>query len=102
MDSEFGRGFITNIMLVAKHFGLPPDQAWPGVSDHLTELIIPETFARTEVEDLVIMLRKKVMWHQMGHMDSEDAEDVRRVLNRLVTAIDRHLGIADPQTGKYD
>ncbi len=102
MDSEFGRGFITNIMLVAKHFGLPPDQAWPGVSDHLIELIIPETFAGTEVEDLVIMLRKKVMWHQMGHMDSEDAEDVRRVLNRLVTAIDRHLGIADPQTGKYD
>ena len=102
MDSEFGRGFITNIMLVAKHFGLPPDQAWPGVSDHLTELIIPETFARTEVEDLVIMLRKKVMWHQMGHMDSEDAEDVRRVLNRLVTAIDRHLGIADSQIGKYD
>ena len=102
MDSEFGRGFITNIMLVAKHFGLPPEQAWCGVSDHLTELIIPKIFAGTEVEELVIMLRKKVMWHQMGKMDADDAEDVRRVLNRLVLAIDRHLGIADPQVGKYD
>ena len=42
------------------------------------------------------------MWHQMGQMDADDAEDVRRVLNRLVKAIDRHLGIPDPQIGKYD
>jgi hypothetical protein len=35
-------------------------------------------------------------------MDKEDAAEVVRVINRLVVAIDRELGIEDPQVGKYD
>jgi len=50
----------------------------------------------------VTMLRKKIMWHQIGSMDKEDAELVIRVLRRLLVAIDRNLGIPDPQVGKYD
>jgi hypothetical protein len=102
MESTFGRGFITNIMLVTKHFALSPEKAWPGVSDHLLELEVPEMFVGTEVEELVTMLRKNIMWHQNGQMDSEDAEAVMRILRRLVLAIDRQLGISDPQIGKYD
>lgn len=102
MESQFGRGFITNIMLIARHFALPPEQAWAGVSDHLTEMQVPEQFLGTEVEELVTMLRKNVMWHQNGSMDKEDAESVVRILKRLVVAIDRNLGITDPQIGKYD
>ena len=102
MDSQFGRGFITNIMLISKHFALPPEQAWPGVKDHLTEMQVPEQFQGTEIEELVTMLRKKIMWHQDGSMDKEDAESVIRILRRLVTAIDRNLGIPDPHVGKYD
>jgi hypothetical protein len=102
MDSQFGRGFITNIMLVAKHFAMPPEQAWGGVSDHLTEMQVPEQFLGTDVEELVTLLRKNIMWHQPGTMDKEDAQSVIRILNRLVVAIDRHLGIPDPQIGKYD
>ncbi|HDQ07514.1 MAG TPA: hypothetical protein ENN44_01835 [Methanoculleus sp.] len=102
MESQFGRGFITTIMLVCKHFALPPEKAWPGASDHLLELEVPEMFAGTEVDELVTMLRKNIMWHQNGQMDAEDAEAVMRILRRLVLAIDRQLGISDPQIGRYD
>jgi hypothetical protein len=102
MESTFGRGFVTNLVLIAKHFGLPPDQAWGGVADHLTEMELPEMFRGTPVEDLTIKLRKRILWHQTGTLDREDAADVIRLLNRLVIAIDRELGIADPQTGKFD
>jgi len=43
-----------------------------------------------------------VIWHQPGIMDKEDTADVRRLLNRLAVAIDTHLGIQNPDTGKYD
>ena len=102
MDSQFGRGFITNIWLITKHFALPPQQAWAGVKDHLNEMQVPPQYKGTEIEELVTMLRKNVMWHQDGQMDAEDAEAVLRILKRLVVAIDRDLGIPDPQIGKYD
>ena len=102
MESQFGRGFITNIMLISKHFALPPEQAWAGVKDHLTEMQVPEQYKGTDIEELVTMLRKNIMWHQNGSMDKEDAESVIRILRRLVVAIDRNLGIPDPHVGKYD
>lgn len=102
MKSEFGRGFVVNLMLLAKHFGLPPEKAFYGASDHLDDLILPEEFRGTEIEELVERLRKQVIWHQPGTMDREDAADVRRLINRLAIAIDKHLGIPDPDTGKYD
>jgi hypothetical protein len=102
MESTFGRGFVTNLMLIAKHFGLPPEEAWGGVADHLTELELPDRFRGTPVEDLTARLRKRILWHQQGTMDREDAAEVIRLLNRLVVAVDRELGIEDPQVGKYD
>ncbi|RXE55514.1 hypothetical protein ABH15_12435 [Methanoculleus taiwanensis] len=102
MKSEFGRGFVVNLMLLAKHFGLPPEKAFYGASDHLDDLILPEEFRGTEIEELVERLRKQVIWHQPGTMDREDAADVRRLINRLAIAIDKHLGIPDPDAGKYD
>ena len=100
--SNFGRGFVINLMLLSRHFGLPPEKAFFGAADHLTDLIVPEQFRETEIGELVEDLRKKVIWHQPGVMDKEDAADVRRVLNRLGIAIDVHLGIPDPDAGKYD
>ncbi len=74
-----------------------------GRKDHMTGMQVPEQFrGGTEIEELMTMLRKKIMWHQDGTMDKEDAESVIRVLRRLVVAIDRNLGIPDPQVGKYD
>jgi hypothetical protein len=101
MASSFGHGFITSIMLIAKHFALPTDQAWFGAADHLDGLVVPDQFKGTEVDELVTLLRKKVVWHQPGTMDKEDARDVIATLNRLVLAIDRALGIKDPDIGSY-
>ncbi len=101
MANQFGHGFITNIMLIAKHFGLPPDQAWQGAGDHVDGLVLPEKFRGTEVEELTTLLRKKVVWHQPGTMDKEDARDVVFTLNRLVVAIDRELGIKDAEAGEF-
>lgn len=102
MESQFGRGYITNLVLLAKHFGLPPDEAWGGTADHLTEMMLPDQFRGTPVEDLTVALRKRVLWHQPGTMDREDAEEVIRLLYRLIVAIDRQLGIEDPRIGTYD
>ncbi|NLD56922.1 MAG: hypothetical protein GX651_02155 [Methanomicrobiales archaeon] len=101
MAHQFGHGFITSIMLIAEHFGLPPENAWMGVGDHVEGLVVPERFTGTEIEDLTTLLRKKVIWHSPGTMDKEDAQDVIRVLNRLVIAIDRELGIADASVGEF-
>ncbi len=101
MESKFGRGFITSITLICKHFALPPDQAFYGVADHLDGLEIPPQFRGTEIEELVTQLRKRIVWHQPGSMDKEDAAEVIRVLNRLIIAIDKALGITDPDLGEF-
>lgn len=102
MTSKFGRGFVVNLVLLAKHFALPPEQAFYGAADHLDELVLPPQFQGTEVESLLTQFRKRVIWHQPGTMDREDYADVIRLMNRLTIAIDRELGIADPDIGAYD
>jgi hypothetical protein len=102
MPSKFGHGFIVNLVLLSKHFGLPPSQAFYGAADHLNEFVVPPQFAGTEVEELVEQLRKRVIWHQPGTMDKEDAAEVVRTLHRLAVAIDRELGIKDADIGQYE
>ncbi|MFA6225678.1 MAG: hypothetical protein WC620_05725 [Methanoregula sp.] len=101
MANQFGHGFITSIMLIAEHFALPSDQAWHGAGDHVEGLTLPEKFRGTEVEELTTLLRKKVIWHQPGSMDKEDAQEVIRTLNRLAVAIDRELGISNAEIGQF-
>ncbi len=100
--SEFGRGFVVNLMLLSRHFGLPPEKAFFGAADHLNDLTVPEQFRGTELEELIERLRKMVIWHQPGTLDKEDAADIKRVLNRIAVAVDTHLGIQNADTGKYD
>jgi hypothetical protein len=102
MESKFGRGFVIPLVALARHFSLPPEQAFYGAADHLDELVVPAQFTGTQVDVLVEQLRKRVIWHQPGTMDKEDAEDVKRVLRRLLVEVDRSLGVADPQVGTYD
>jgi hypothetical protein len=63
--------------------------------------VLPEKFKGTEVEEITTLLKKKVIWHQPGTMDKEEAKDVVNTLNRLVVAIDSELGIADASIGEY-
>jgi hypothetical protein len=101
MQSRFGHGFITVISLLCKHFAQPPEQAFYGAADHLEGLVIPDQFKGTEVEKLAVQLRKRVAWHQPGTLDKEEAAEVVRILNKLVLALDRALGIADPDLGEF-
>jgi len=88
-------------MLIIRHFALSPEQAWFGAGDHVDGLVLPEKFKGTEVEEITTLLKKKVIWHQPGTMDKEDARDVIITLNRLVITIDRELGITDASTGEF-
>ena len=102
MGSKFGHGFVLNLVLLAKHLGLPPDKAFFGAADHLDELVLPDRFRGTEVEQALESFRKAVLWHQAGSMDREDHTAAVLALHRLAVAIDRELGIKDPDVGEYD
>jgi hypothetical protein len=102
MTSKFGKGFVVNLILLAKHFGLPPDQAFFGAADHLDEMVLPEKFRRTGVEAALEHFRKAVIWHQPGSMDKEDYGEAVRAMYRLAIAIDHELGIRDADVGQYD
>ena len=101
MEYPLGHVFINIINLKAQNFALPPEQAWFGAGDHVEGLILPEKFKGTDVEEITTLLRKKVIWHQPGTLDKEDARDVIGTLQRLVVAIDRELGIADATIGQF-
>jgi hypothetical protein len=101
MENKFGRGFITSIVLICKHFALSPEQAFYGAADHLEGFEIPAQFRGTEVEEIAAQLRKRIAWHQPGTLDREEAAEVIRILNKLILAIDKSLGIADPELGEF-
>lgn len=102
MASKFGRGFVINLMLIGRHLSLPADQAFYGLADHLDELILPQQFRGTEVEELLTLLRKRLLWHQAGTVDREEYPEVKRLYARLCVAVDRALGIEDPSLGSFD
>ena len=102
MTSKFGRGFVVNLILLAKHLGLPPEKAFFGAADHLDEMVLPENFRRTEVEEALEHLRKAVIWHQAGSMDREDYAGAASAMYRLALAIDHELGIRDADVGSFD
>jgi len=101
MESKFGRGFVTSIVLLCRHFSLPPEQAFYGAADHLEGFEIPARFRGTEVEDLSQKLRKRIAWHQPGTLDREEAAEIIRILEKLIIAIDKSLGITDPEMGEF-
>jgi hypothetical protein len=101
MENRFGRGFITSIVLICKHFALSPEQAFYGAADHLDGFEVPAQFRGTEVEELSAQLRKRIVWHQPGTLDREEAAEVLRILNKLIIAIDKALGITDPELGEF-
>lgn len=100
--SRFGRGFFVNLAHLQVKFSLPPQQAWPGVQEYFTEFILPDQFKGTEVEMLTDLLRQKVMWHQAGGpTDAEMYADVKKIIYRILVAIDKELGISNADIGQY-
>jgi hypothetical protein len=101
-SSKFGRGYVTNLMLIGHHLCLPADKAFYGLADHLDEWMLPAQFRGTEVEELTTMLRKRIMWHQAGTVDREELPEIKRLFGRLCVAVDRQLGIEDASIGSFD
>jgi hypothetical protein len=102
MTSKFGKGFVVNLILLAKHLGLPPDKAFFGAADHVDEMVLPKKFQGTEVDTALEHLRKAVIWHQAGSMDKEDYATAVSAMYQLAIAIDHELGIRDADVGSYD
>jgi hypothetical protein len=102
MASKFGRGYVTNLMLIGRHLCLPADQAFYGLADHLDEMVLPPQFRGTEVEELTTLLRKRILWHQAGTVDREELPEIQRLAARLCVAVDRQLGIEDAAAGTFD
>jgi hypothetical protein len=101
MASALGRGFVTNLLHICKHFSGRPEEAFCGAADHMEEFIVPDQFKGTEIEELADRLRKRIVWHTPGTLDKEEAEEVRKIIDRLVIAIDKALGIKDPELGEF-
>ena len=101
MASKFGNGFIVNLLHLERHLALPPDKAFYGIADHLDGFVLPPQFRGTEIDELVTLLRKKVLWHQPGPLDKEEHHEINLLLGRLAVAIDKVLGIPDADYGEY-
>ena len=100
--TQFGRGFIIPLCHLSTKFSLPPDRAWVGAQDILINFELPEQFKGTEIEELAVVLRQKIMWHQAGgSVDTEMHIGVIKTLEQLLVAVDRELGISNPDIGKY-
>lgn len=91
-----------NLVLLSRHFALPPEQAFYGASDHVTEMTVPPSLKGTDVSELTERLKKLIIWHKIGMNDKSDAEAVKKILMKLILAVDRELGIEDPDMGSFD
>lgn len=119
-QSEFGRGFVYNLILFAEHFGranewtpesMPESMAaglfFNGASDHLYELEIPEQFKKKKLGKLAKELQDFAL--SIGHgprmMDNtvkrDDIKKVIRMTKDLGLLIDKELGIT-PEKGQWE
>lgn len=115
IKSEFGKGFIYNLILFAKHwlmfeqtlkkleekdsffgYDFGYDIWFNAASDHFYELEIPEQFKNTEIEKLALEI-KNISLH-LGHGFKQKAtrEDYQKIfenIEKLGMLIDKELGI---------
>jgi len=121
ITSEFGKGFIYNLILFSKHWWrtfenikaykevfkketpeeeeqMAMDMWFNGASDHFYELEIPSQFKRKKIGKLAKWLQDRCLY--LGHGFKEkgtkkDFEEVFEKLEELARLIDKELGIKD-------
>ena len=113
--SEFGKGFIYNLVLFAKHFERfrssiertkkmaetnpelwqkDADYIWfNGAGDHLFELEIPKQFVGTEIGKLVKELRDEAIERRLSTTSQEEFDNFFVRFEKLCRMIDEALGI---------
>jgi hypothetical protein len=111
ITSEYGKGFIYNLILFSKHFfqwhetfqkeggQFENFSLWfNGASDHFYEFEIPEKFRGTEIGELAEWLQKWSLYWGHGFQEKATEEDFLLTfekLERLAILLDKALGIDD-------
>lgn len=113
MTSEFGRGFIYNLILFAKHWsfmaeeikrmkeipGITTDgyELWfNGSSDHFYELIIPERWEKHRIGKLAKKIQARALHLGHGFQEKATKKDYDKMfddLEKLARMIDDELGV---------
>jgi hypothetical protein len=114
--SEFGKGFIYNLVLFAKHWGnLRSDFIRPfekikstegraisiwmnGASDHFFELKIPEKWRRRKIGKLAKWLKETALDYghgvrMMDEVSKKEFDEIFSKLEELCILIDKELGV---------
>ncbi len=111
--SEFGQGFIYNLILFAKHFERfreniklnnemfekhktpwvkDTDDTWfNGAGDHFYELEIPAVFEDTAIGKLAKELKEEAIERRLGTTTKKEFENFFDRLEELVMMIDRYF-----------
>jgi len=118
-ESEFGKGFIYNLVLFAKHFERfkecmdctaelaernpdlwkkGHDNMWfNGAADHFVEFEIPEQYKDTELGKLAQELSNEAWDRRTKITTQEDFDKFHERLEELCRLIDKSLGIEPVQ-----
>jgi hypothetical protein len=109
--SEFGTGFIYNLILFAKHAervtrmmddykkcDLDQNHAiaiwFNGAGDHLFNFNIPKVFQGTEIGTLALEIQRKCLAYRMStSVTKEEYEAVFADVERLTRMVDEHFGV---------
>ena len=113
--SEFGQGFIYNLILFAKHWGKittdietynqigNEERAYSmwfyGASDHFFDFKIPSCYKKTEIGRLARKLQDECLRLRlpigMKKATEKDFNNIFNMLEKLAILIDKKLGIND-------
>lgn len=108
--SEFGRGFVYNLCLFAKHFGQIQEYAkayqksglrierayslWMnGAGDHFFELEVPSQWQKKKIGKLALDLQKRALHYRMNEMSKAAVQSFFEDLEKLTFMIDKELGV---------
>ena len=108
MTSEFGKGFIYNLILFAKHWGniqsykygdnSEPDYGlwFNGAADHFFELEIPDKYKDTEIGSKLSALRDLALDFRLNATPTkQDFNGFFEDLENVCMLIDKDLGVED-------
>ena len=102
MKSEFGQGFIYNLILFSKHWFKNYDDCdnwlwFNGASDHFFELEIPKQFKNKGWAKRLRKLQKRALDNKtkFGEGGKNEKQEVFEELEKIVMLIDKDLGVKD-------
>ena len=113
MKSEFGTGFIYNLVLFAKHWKMMSEEIekmntepghfidgydlwFNGASDHFYELEVPEKWKKHAIGRLAKKIQTRALYLGHGFKDKATKKDYDQIfvdLEKLARMVDKELGI---------